>query len=260
MIWIVIIYAACRVSQGEYDIGHLQGKILYSCDPMKSKDLKLKKNGIGFVKGLLMTKEIKFDSQELDALSHLHNYKAVLDKLQKYRKQLYQFIWKKWGINDLFCHDLIPIHHVQRSIFPNPLHEDRMTAKNLKVRFDILVSKFHLQLTAQQNATFEKYYENDALFDMFNLWINVGSTIKDFPLVIAPNNKPKNTLYYFENMEYGDAIFFDATNLHGTLGTHLKLDKVDPEREVERKSIVFSCTKLPSDLLNFVKSFKQLAQ
>eukprot|EP00834_Sanchytrium_tribonematis_P008875 NODE_1245_length_1627_cov_0.988874.p1 type:complete len:138 gc:universal NODE_1245_length_1627_cov_0.988874:1433-1020(-) len=120
MIWIVIIYAACRVSQGEYDIEHLQGKILYSCDPIKSKDLKLKKNGIGFVKGLFMTLNIEFNSQEFDALSQL-------DKLQKYRKQLYQFIWKKWAINDLFCHDLIPIHHVQRSIFPNPLHEDRMT-------------------------------------------------------------------------------------------------------------------------------------
>eukprot|EP00834_Sanchytrium_tribonematis_P008900 NODE_1262_length_1561_cov_0.534200.p2 type:complete len:118 gc:universal NODE_1262_length_1561_cov_0.534200:1288-935(-) len=97
----------------------------------------------------------------------------------------------------------------------------------------------------------QKYRDEEIWFHMYNLWINIGKKIMDFPLAIVPQGKPQNTAYYFKEMKTGDAIFFNGTNAHDSLKLNQRLKRMRPN--VNRESVVFSCARLPKKFIEIVK-------
>eukprot|EP00834_Sanchytrium_tribonematis_P008174 NODE_884_length_3321_cov_0.260708.p3 type:complete len:152 gc:universal NODE_884_length_3321_cov_0.260708:1709-1254(-) len=130
------------------------------------------------------------------------------------------------------------------------LHRDYFRPKELVNDIYRQYPGYQTQLNEDQKKVLQKYRDENKLIDMYNLWINIGQKIKAFPLAIVPKGKPQNTAYYFKEMKTGDAIFFDGTNTHGSLGKNQILDK---KRGYRRNSVVFLCARLPEDFIEIVK-------
>eukprot|EP00834_Sanchytrium_tribonematis_P004675 NODE_243_length_11887_cov_0.520699.p5 type:complete len:259 gc:universal NODE_243_length_11887_cov_0.520699:11050-11826(+) len=251
MIWILLIYAGCQVSD-EYDLPKCEKKYihkiksLHQCE-LNEEEFDFHRNGFAFVDKF-------FDEEELK-LEGISANRYVNKKGYKYSKKVQELVSNRFQM-DVFCNKIFKFDQ-NAAIAPYPMHTDKEFSSSFHL--DRVFSTFKDDLEQSDLMELAKFKKKNKRIDSITMWISTtNDNIENFPLALVPKTnsrfKTGNSAYYFKDMAFGQAIIFDNSVLHGSLGLRKK------ESQEHRHSVAFSCLKLPQNILTIVQSLEAKEQ